>query len=65
MKVIRMTTGKSGPEIIMALGTWAGTDLGGFEQLQSGDESMAQLQDSIMLDTELEGAQFRQRRRSS
>ncbi|KAL3158253.1 hypothetical protein ABBQ38_010504 [Trebouxia sp. C0009 RCD-2024] len=49
MKVISMTTGKSGPEIILALGTWAGTELGGLAQLQS-DECMAQLKDSFMLD---------------
>ncbi|KAL3131167.1 hypothetical protein ABBQ38_000471 [Trebouxia sp. C0009 RCD-2024] len=49
MKVISMTTGKSGPEIIRALGTWAGTELGGLAQLQS-DECMAQLKDNFMLD---------------
>ncbi|KAL3130609.1 hypothetical protein ABBQ38_008003 [Trebouxia sp. C0009 RCD-2024] len=49
MKVISMTTGKSGPEIILALGTWAGTELGGLAQLQS-DECMAQLKDNFMLD---------------
>ena len=51
-------TGKSGPEIIMALGTWAGIEIGGLEQLQSTDDAMAQLRDSFMLsDTEVEEAQ--------
>ncbi|KAL3160825.1 hypothetical protein ABBQ38_009230 [Trebouxia sp. C0009 RCD-2024] len=49
MKIISMTTGKSGPEIILALGTWAGTELGGLAQLQS-DECMAQLKVNFMLD---------------
>ncbi|KAL0030210.1 hypothetical protein WJX77_003014 [Trebouxia sp. C0004] len=49
MKVISMTTGKTGPEIIKALGTWAGTALGGFEQLQSEADSMEQLKDGFML----------------
>ena len=59
MKVISMTTGKSGPEIIMALGTWSGTELGGLEQLQSSDDAMTQLKDNFMLDdTEVEEAQL-------
>ena len=33
MKVINTTTGKSGPEVDMAMGTWDGTDLGGFGKL--------------------------------
>ena len=42
----------------MALGTWAGTELGGFSQLQSADGCMAQLQDDFMLDdAELQTAQ--------
>ena len=58
MKVISMTTGKSGPEIIMALGTWAGTELGGLNQLQSTDDAMAQLKDNFMLsDAEVGKAQ--------
>ena len=58
MEVISMTTGKSGPEIIMALGTWAGIELSGLEQLQSTDDAMAQLKDNFMLsDTEVEEAQ--------
>lgn len=45
-------------QIIMTLGTWAGTELGGFSQLQSADECMAQLQDDFMLDdAELQTAQ--------
>ena len=58
MKVISMTIGKSGPEIIMALGTWAGTELGGLEQLQSADDAMTQLKDNFTLDdAEVEKAQ--------
>jgi hypothetical protein len=49
MKVIRMTTGKTGPEIIEALGPWAGTALDGFEQLQLEADSMEQLKDGFML----------------
>ena len=48
MKVISMTTGKTGPEIIKALGTWAATALGGFEQLQSEADSMEQLKEGFM-----------------
>ena len=59
MKVISMTTGKSGPEIIMALGTWSGTEFGGLEQLQSSDDAMTQLKGNFMLDdTEVEEAQL-------
>ena len=58
MKVISMSTGKSGPESLMALGTWAGTKLGGLEQLQLADDAMTQLKDNFMLnDAEVEEAQ--------
>ena len=57
MKVISMTTGKLGLEIILTLGTWAGSELGRFAQLQSG-ESLAQLKDDFMCDdAEPEAAQ--------
>ena len=44
-----MTTGKTGPDIIKALGTWAGTALGGLEQLQSEADSMEQLKEGFVL----------------
>ena len=57
LKVISMTTGKPAPDIIMALGTWAGTEMGGLDQLQSTDDAMAQLKDNFMLsDAEVEKA---------
>lgn len=48
MKLVSMTTGKTGPEIIKALGTWAGTALGGSEQLQSEADSIEQLKEVFM-----------------
>ena len=59
-----MTTGKSGPEVIMALGTWAGTEMSGLEQLQLAADAMTQFRDIFMLnDAEVE--EDRQRRRGS
>ena len=41
----------------MALRTWAGTELGGLEQLQLADDVMTQLKDNFMLnDAEVEEA---------
>ncbi len=35
MKVVSLSSSKSGPEIIMALGMRAGTAIGGFKQLET------------------------------
>lgn len=54
MKVLGMITGKSGAAIILAMGTWAGTALGGLKQLQDSTaaNSMARLAENFLLDGE-------------
>jgi len=51
MKVVSLSTGKSGPEIILALGTWAGTEMGGFKQLENDlpADSLEQLEEDFSL----------------
>jgi len=51
MKVVSLSTGESGPEIILALGTWAGTEMGGFKQLENDlpADSLEQLEEDFSL----------------
>ena len=54
MKVVSLSTGKSGPEIILALGTWAGTDMGGFKQLEDDlpGDSLEQFEEDFLLEAD-------------
>ena len=49
--VVSLSTGKSGPEVILALGTWAGTDMGGFKQLENdfAVDSLEQFEEDFLL----------------
>lgn len=51
MKVVNLSTGESGPEIILALGTWAGTDMGGFKQFENdfAVDSLEQFEEDFLL----------------
>ena len=51
MKVVSLSTGESGPEIILALGTWAGTEMGGFKQLENDlpADRLEQLEEDLSL----------------
>ena len=51
MQVVSLSTSKSGPEIRLALGTWAGTEMGGFKQLDTDlpVDSLEQLEKDFSL----------------
>ena len=34
VQIVSLSTGKSGPTFILALGMWAGAEMGGFKQLE-------------------------------
>ena len=51
MQVVSLSTSKSGPEIRLALGTWAGNEMGGFKQLDNDlpADSLEQLEKDFSL----------------
>lgn len=51
MKVVSLSIGKSGPEVILTLGTWAGADMGGFKQLENdfAVDSLEQFEEDFLL----------------
>ena len=57
MQVVSISTSKSGPEIRLASGTWAGTEMGGFKQLDTDlpADSLEQLEKDSSLATATRG----------
>lgn len=50
-KVVNLSTSKFGPKVLLALGTWAGTHIGGFKHLENDlpADSIRQLKEDFQL----------------